>query len=88
VALPDHPRLLKELRLLERSVHRSGRDNIDHGAHGTDDHANAVCGVLQNLASYLGSGYSDFKWVDGNDDPDGARAFRMQRFMQHIARYG
>jgi hypothetical protein len=88
ISIPDHPRLLKELRLLERRVHRSGRDSIDHGAHGTDDHANAVCGVLQNLAAYLGSGYSDFKWVDDDNDPDGAGAFQMQRFMQHIAKYG
>ena len=30
VSLPDHPRLLKELRLLERRVHRSGKDSVDH----------------------------------------------------------
>ena len=27
-------------------MHRSGKDTVDHGAHGTDDHANAVCGAL------------------------------------------
>jgi hypothetical protein len=46
VSLPDHPRLLRELRLLERRPHVGGRDTVDHGRNGTDDHANAVFGVL------------------------------------------
>jgi hypothetical protein len=50
VSLPDHPRLLRELRLLERHTHRSGRDTVDHGRHGSDDYANAVCGVLRQLS--------------------------------------
>jgi len=37
--------LLRELRLLERHTHRSGRDTVDHPKGGRDDHANAVCGV-------------------------------------------
>ena len=44
ISLPNHPVLLRELRLLERRVHRSGRDTVDHGAHGHDDHANATLG--------------------------------------------
>ena len=50
VSLPDHQRLLKELRLLERRVHRSGKDSVDHGRSGHDDYANAVCGCLRSLA--------------------------------------
>lgn len=46
VGIPDHPILLRELRGLERRVHRSGKDTVDHGAHGSDDHANALCGAL------------------------------------------
>lgn len=46
VLLPDHPKLLKELRCLERRVHRSGRDSVDHPSNGTDDYANAVAGSL------------------------------------------
>jgi hypothetical protein len=46
VRLPDHPRLLRELRLLERHTHRSGKDSVDHPRGGHDDHANAVCGAL------------------------------------------
>jgi hypothetical protein len=44
--LPPHSQLLKELRLLERRTHVSGRDTISHGRTGTDDFANAVCGAL------------------------------------------
>jgi hypothetical protein len=46
VAIPNHERLLRELRGLERRVHRSGKDTVDHGAHGSDDHANSVCGAM------------------------------------------
>ncbi|MCA1530710.1 terminase [Bradyrhizobium yuanmingense] len=46
IALPDHPRLLRELRLLERRSHAGGKDSVDHGRVGSDDYANAVFGVL------------------------------------------
>jgi hypothetical protein len=37
VRLPDHARLLRELRLLERHTHRSGKDTVNHGRNGSDD---------------------------------------------------
>ena len=46
VSIPDHPTLQRELRGLERRVHRSGRDTVDHPSRGSDDYANAVCGAL------------------------------------------
>lgn len=46
VSIPNHDTLLRELRGLERRTHRSGKDSVDHGARGSDDHANAVCGAL------------------------------------------
>ena len=64
VRLPDHPKLLRELRLLERHSHRSGKDTVDHGRGGHDDHANACCGVLRNLSNYLGYDLT-MKWIDG-----------------------
>jgi hypothetical protein len=64
VRLPDHPKLLRELRLLERHTHRSGKDTVDHGRGGHDDHANACCGLLRNLSNYLGYDLT-MKWVDG-----------------------
>jgi hypothetical protein len=50
VGLPDHPKPLRELWLLERHTHRSGKDAVDHPRSGHDDHANAVCGLLYLLA--------------------------------------
>ena len=46
VAIPDLPTLIRELRLLERRTHRSGKDSVDHGSGGTDDHANALAGCM------------------------------------------
>lgn len=45
IAIPHHEGLLRELRGLERRVHRSGKDSVDHPRHGSDDFANAVCGA-------------------------------------------
>src|SRR5262249_20857131 len=44
--LPNDARLIRELRLLERRTHRSGKDTVEHPRNGHDDHANVVCGVL------------------------------------------
>lgn len=43
-SIPAHPRLLGELRLLERRTTRMGRDSVDHGQSGHDDYANALVG--------------------------------------------
>ena len=48
--LPDHPRLLRELRELERYTHRSGRDTVSHAKTGSDDYCNAALGVLRLLS--------------------------------------
>ena len=47
VRLPDHAKLLRELRLLERQTHRGGKDSVDSPKNAHDDFANAVCGALQ-----------------------------------------
>jgi hypothetical protein len=68
VKLPDHGRLLRELRLLERQCHRGGKESVDHPRGGHDDFANAVCGVLRGLSNYLSYDreYRAFRpdWVD------------------------
>jgi hypothetical protein len=46
VSIPDHSRLLRELRLLERRTSPSGKDTIDHGKNGSDDYANSLCGCI------------------------------------------
>jgi hypothetical protein len=49
VRLPDHPRMLRELRLLERSTNAGGKDAVNHARGGHDDFSNVACGVLRVL---------------------------------------
>ena len=46
VSIPANPTLLRELRLLERRVARSGKDSVDHGVGGHDDTSNSLFGCL------------------------------------------
>src|SRR5262249_16259286 len=48
--VPNYVRLIRELRLLKRRTHRSGKDTVEHPRNGHDDHANVVCGVFSLLA--------------------------------------
>jgi Phage Terminase len=73
VRLPDHSRLLRELRLLERQTHRGGKDSVDHPRGGHDDYANAVCGVLHGLSLRLGYDTSYRAFMPDYTDSD-ARA--------------
>jgi hypothetical protein len=68
VGLPDHPRLLRELRLLERQTHRGGRDTVDHPRGQHDDFANSCCGALHTLSTYLGGFNGNWDWVNRNID--------------------
>ena len=83
--LPDHAKLLRELRLLERHTHRSGKDSIDHPRGGHDDHANAVCGVLRGLSNHLGF---DATYAGWNDDDDtagkSASTYAVEQMKSHI----
>lgn len=46
VRLPNNDKLIRELRLLERRVGRSGKDACDHPRNGSDDYANAALGAI------------------------------------------
>lgn len=89
--LPDHPKLLRELRLLERHTHRSGKDTVDHGRGSHDDHANVVCGVLRELSNYLGYNSRYSEWIEGTgDDSDGRErdAWQRLRLRAHLLANG
>jgi hypothetical protein len=89
VRLPDHPRLLRELRLLERHTHRSGRDTVDHGRNGHDDHANAVCGVLRDLSNHLGYDHRHFLDRDAQGNViDDATAYRRMAQWAYLSSGG
>jgi len=51
IRIPDHARLLRELRLLERRVSPLGRDIVDHPRNnGSDDYSNALAGMLSLIS--------------------------------------
>lgn len=88
VSIPDHKRLLRELRLLERHTHRSGRDTVDHGKSGSDDYANAVAGVLRDLSSqlsYLEALIRATAEEDEDPNSEAARAARDQAYRNEFA---
>jgi hypothetical protein len=74
VRLPDHPRLLRELRTLERHIGRNGKETVNHPRAGSDDFANVAAGVLHavNVAPsalwqrelLVGDGVVVPKWSD------------------------
>ena len=49
VSIPNHPQLLRELRLLERRTTRNGRDSVDASRGLSEDHANALFGAMRLL---------------------------------------
>jgi hypothetical protein len=46
IDLPRNERAINQICSLERSVQRSGRDQITHPTHGRDDVANAIAGAV------------------------------------------
>jgi hypothetical protein len=89
VGLPEHKRLLRELRLLERHTHRSGKDTVDHGKSGSDDYSNVACGVLRDLSNYLGYSLDTLTRACSHeeDDPnsEAARKVRDQEYRNQFA---
>jgi hypothetical protein len=86
ISIPDHQRLLRELRLLERRTHRSGKDTVDHGRAGHDDAANALCGAAV-FAVKRGAYRGDMSWVISDEELAAdrrAQSFQQDRFMQHV----
>ena len=87
VSIPNHERLVRELRLLERRASRVGKDIVDHGRNGSDDHSNALVGMLAEL-TLADNGYWPLsKWVSGTKD-DPAAAFQRARLFEHIHQHG
>jgi hypothetical protein len=93
VRIPDHPVLLRELRLLERVPTRMGKDQVTHPRGVHDDHANVCFGALHNLASHLGA-YADLlgKATAWDDEPapqePWAERERRRRHDELMERYG
>jgi hypothetical protein len=87
IRVPEHAKLLRELRLLERRTHRSGKDTVDHGQNGTDDYANAAAGAcyLANASDNLAYDCS-LDWVGAANEQanDELAAWRRRQYwMQY-----
>jgi hypothetical protein len=83
VSIPNHVRLLRELRLLERSPHRGGRDTVDHPKRGSDDYSNSVCGVVHVMTAKGKSSYlSDLSWVSGDEQAPSYMSHWMSRHQR------
>jgi hypothetical protein len=80
VSIPNIPRLVRELRLLERRVHRSGRDSVDHGVGGSDDFANVLFG-----AAYVAVGRRDAPVLVIQDHGIGSNDPHRPWWMEHGA---
>jgi hypothetical protein len=65
VSIPEHQRLIREMRLLERRTSRVGKDIVDHGRNGSDDFVNALAGLLHLLAGNDLSYDETLSWVGG-----------------------
>ena len=87
ISIPNHPRLLRELRLLERRTSRQGRDVVDHGQVGSDDYANALAGCFRGLTSSVDVTLS---WVDGGEDEnaDGKQSHAAAMLCSYLAARG
>ena len=86
IELLDHSKTINQLIALERRTARGGRESIDHPPGGHDDLINAVAGAAVGAPSEPDGAY--IHRLMGDDDPDGSKAWRAMRLMEHIQRYG
>jgi hypothetical protein len=70
IRLPDHPRAINQICMLERRTVRGGRDSIDHPPNTHDDIANAIAGLCGVAAARYSSYVSDLSWVGGPEPSD------------------
>lgn len=87
LSIPNHSKLTRELRLLERRTSRQGRDTVDHGPNGSDDYANALCGALSCLTATVDVSLA---WVsgDGDENADGKRTHAAQMLSGYLFSHG
>ena len=86
ISIPNFQPLIRELRLLERKVHRGGKDTVDHPPRGSDDLANSVCGCAWHAVGDDFAFDGSLDWVSGphRDERDEAAEFRRQQLWAHV----
>jgi hypothetical protein len=94
VSIPDHPRLIRELQLLERKASRLGRDIVDHPKNSTDDYSNSLCLCLYAMTAKRSSFDSSYRWAvaGGPEDPTSPNYVppekRQRSLWEHSAMFG
>jgi hypothetical protein len=82
IDLPRNERAINQICSLERSVQRSGRDQITHPSHGRDDIANAIAGSVDVAFNFVLFD-SSWSWVDGvpigGEETDEQRRARQKK---------
>jgi hypothetical protein len=68
ITLPRHERAINQICSLERSMQRSGREQISHPIHGHDDIANCIAGAVDLVYSH--HSYSCHAFQPGFRDRD------------------
>src|SRR5690606_32510991 len=68
VSIPNHSKMIRELKLMERRTSRAGKDSVDHPTNGSDDFANALAGAIWLAMGKRGSTYT-LAGVDGPGGP-------------------
>jgi len=63
VELLDHPKMIGELRGLERRSRSGGKDSVDHGPRGHDDLSNSAAGACVLAGQDEGSGSREIIWL-------------------------
>ena len=87
IDLLDHPKLVNQLRGLERRTARGGRDSIDHAPGQHDDVANAVAGVAASCVIrgiYDVQAIADALLGRAPHDRDGVESWRRMRFQLYV----
>ena len=87
VDLLDHPRAIAQFYSLERRTARGGRDSIDHAPGAHDDLANAVAGVVDELASSAHGYDTSMKWVGGSEPGQGLSLWQHPYFNNGRTRW-
>jgi hypothetical protein len=88
VSLPNLPRLVSQLRSLERRTRSSGKDTVESGGQ-ADDLANVVAGVVRELERRRGFLDCD-GWRDNAEkemSPQGQRQAEAERYMRDLRGY-
>ena len=92
ISIPDHPRLIRELRLLERRVGRVGRDTIDHpknaAATTTPTRCAGCCAPARSrpgTALYRGPAWDGLGGYGSREaELDAEREFQQARLFEYV----